>query len=134
MNRSIKFRVWDGFNRCMIYPAHDLRLQHDSSYFLKQGLQTPQQGQQFGYGRDLMAFIGIQDSEKRDVYEGDIVEWREKGDATPRAAAAIRYLESICGYSLYVPNTKYRTDFQFVDLTSLRIIGNIFENPALLNA
>lgn len=114
MNRIIKFRAWDnrkGSNTYgMNYDAQNSGYWFDFLNYPK--YYTVQQ------------FTGLKDSKGKDIYEGDITKYKSK-------IYKVDWTEWI-GEIMFVSNESV------LDITEIyydegEIIGNIFENPELLN-
>lgn len=131
--REIKFRIWDKDMKKMRICGTDT---HDSMYFDQDGnasyynLQNGCGSLPDGSGTyDLMQFTGLRDKNGREIYEGDImqdsddcyniVEWSsECGAWLVRTVMA----DGSQGY------TEHLADYNGV----WKVIGNIYENPELL--
>jgi len=129
--REIKFRAWDkerdrmildvGFvsdswfskGTCILHK--DMALIHKKDYF------------------ELMQFTGLKDKNKKKIYEGDILEDTGENKSKIMGEGIIRYLvkfEEGCftlGNGIGLRNL---TIYHNV----LEVIGNIYENPELLNS
>ncbi|MEK6878787.1 MAG: YopX family protein [Nanoarchaeota archaeon] len=105
MKREIKFRVWNKETKDMIY---NIRL-----------------GIWKGSDEGMMQFTGLKDSKGKEIYEGDIltnnwiVNW---GEIEGLEQLFIRDIAPNC-IGLIVP----------MDYKKREVIGNIYENPELLN-
>lgn len=76
-------------------------------------------------------FTGLLDCEGKEIYEGDIVS-QYQGEDWERHFK-VEWNQPRCGFWLSLPNGHFHldlTDFR----EKLRVIGNIFENPELLEA
>lgn len=132
--RDIKFRVWDNLKRCWVSNKYIWRIKTDDqgvgelfppSFFWG---QHPD-------GLNYSQFIGIQDSNNRDIYEGDILQFH-KGQAYQ---SEYEVYWGHCGFSLISAKRKGDKYGTFTkNLENLCpadkpvIIGNIFENPELV--
>ena len=116
MSREIQFRAWDIGHKRMLIPAMPL---------IGGGLSWGKTGYDAG-GRDyiLEQFTGLRDKNGKEIYEGDIISMDE---LSPRYNKVVIYKLSSFGYAdcgvHVVP-----------EFGKWRIIGNIHENPELLEA
>jgi uncharacterized phage protein (TIGR01671 family) len=118
--RDIKFRAWDEENKQMI--------QWHDTFFYDTSAVTNWSGDFSYIEMPLMQFTGLKDSNGKEIYEGDIVE----------------YQDSICdGYREYPITRKREVSYGIgvfwagsYELHKVRneavIIGNIYESPELI--
>ncbi len=145
-NRVIKFRVWDGDKHKMFYPSGEILTSNDSEYEypeIHQNIDVPSQGgfalcldkYRFSDNTAIQQFTGLLDKNGKEIYEGDIVKWFHGVEDV----AEVKYVVS------QVFNAPY-PDMCYFGVRSARlgichfqrdddytVIGNIFENPELLN-
>lgn len=136
--RDLKFRAWDG---------KEMKLAFDLS-------QNPKYWWEGNKDFPLMQYTGLKDKNGREIYEGDIVKcdnFMNKYDAVVKFGdykqdnSAGEYVSAMCtGFyaeatdpDLYtewdirvVPEYEETTSLQTYE--SVEIIGNIYENPELL--
>ena len=114
MNREIKFRAFDD-GQMLLMP---ISTNYGISRF-------------FGLLRDdavLMQFTGLKDKNGKDIYEGDILVSSYSRDTT---GTDIVLTKEIVEYEInqYTGEAKYELLF----IERAQIIGNIYENPELIN-
>ena len=105
MKKEIKFRGWDGTE--MMYPDEVPEVPFPSV----------RQGYIFAVCDILTEFIGIQDIDEKDIYDGDIVVERSKYGKT---TVVVSWRQEMCEYNIGGYAVSYK------------IIGNIYENPELI--
>jgi uncharacterized phage protein (TIGR01671 family) len=116
--REIKFRVWDGFK--MYYPSYDFQLSNCDSM----GLSCVTQGlKDCIYIEDdavIMQYTGLQDSQDKEVYEGDIIELADGNKGV------VKFSEYGCYY--------HTAKTELIGLLYWnKVVGNIYENPELFS-
>lgn len=136
MNREIKFRAWDQLSKCFIYPNSPSRQHH---FISLSGSFINFQNGSGGNEYVLQQFTGLLDKNGKEIYEGDICNIRryEHLDKTKTwiKGEVLWGCEHGWVFRSYYNDNK-NGDFygtRFVEANGIEIIGNIFENPELLN-
>ena len=158
MQREIKFRAWDKKRKKFINELAQ-NAPHESHY----GLSLTGKLVQFGISMDfqqyweweekpdeviLMQYTGLEDKNRKEIYEGDIVEFfYATGGSYPnhtgeKIVASVfwgqrKCEEQECGiYHTWLIKTKDNvlnfSSLENFDKKWIKIIGNIYENPELL--
>jgi hypothetical protein len=114
MNREFKFRAWDAKEKKMLCPLDFVEIDSNGNLFRDYKV--------------LMQYTGIKDKNGKEIYEGDIVNI----DLTCEKSL----IEYNNVYAAFIVNTSpsvilFEEDF---DQDQVEIIGNIFENPELLES
>ena len=119
MSREIKFRAWDKRHNSMEYI-------NDLYWFEENGIHD--------FNDDNYIFMqntGLKDKNGREIYDSDIVK------VTWGSGKIVFYEVKYCG-SLgyhYLRDTKNKEDDDIIciyDYSQMDVIGNVFDNPALL--
>ena len=123
--REIKFRAWDGYRMTTA----------GISFNNTTGVLG---GEVFGSKGDIqempvMQYIGLKDKNGVEIYEGDIVDAFDWGvgpeTQKPICRSVVEWDSQEAAWQLNPQPTEDRYDL----FRSLAVIGNIYENPALLN-
>ena len=115
--RVIKFRVWDRACNCMITN------ESDSKIYLTHGVISI--GEVWAtQDCELMQYTGLTDKKGKEIYEGDVVKSQDDEGDYATYKDVIQVVEFDTG-SFYPVSEKYSKYFE--------VIGNIYENPALLD-
>jgi len=127
--REIKFRAWDKGLKRMIYLSEPTVENDDFSgiifklrdYFVSA----------FSSDRiedlEIMQYTGLRDKNGREVYEGDIVRFKDWWDE--EMVGEVRYSEKDMAFTIV---NDFWDGFPMMYADDLEVIGNIYENPELL--
>lgn len=124
--RDIKFRAWDYDTNTMIYPDSKLET---IFCFDRVGLSVYQGNGSELSSFELMQYVGLKDKNRKEVYEGDIIEntdFQLKCRVGFKNGAFTKSWENSNIHLLYDSNIE---DGVMLDW---RVIGNIYENHDLL--
>ena len=114
--REIKFRAWDKRKSRMMYDGIILDMSDCSRHDMKHNFDASD-------SIELMQYTGLKDKNGVEIYEGDIVKVDEE------FFARVLYNERFTSFDVATTgNTVGFYDYG----KSLEVIGNIYENPELL--
>lgn len=144
MQDRFKFRVWDKENKCMYYPTRY------SNFTIVNGTvvkiesypiaNSAYLGKRIALEFDdtvIMQCTGSKDYNGKLMYEGDIVKiWKFSKDLYGNDKRVIKWNDTRCGFRLYTID-QYKRGIELcpqsmVNVTTIEVIGNIFQNPELL--
>lgn len=132
--RHIKFRAW--------YKPYKQMCQVESLRFDGNGVYTAVLIEEPFYDRKLVEadeivieqFTGLKDKKGTEVYQGDICSFTSK---TGKHTGVVERLDNLAGFGLRMVKNNFRYTFSNLDtmgvnLDTLEVVGNIHENPELL--
>ena len=128
-NRVIKFRAWDGETKEMFSWEQIGRLDGCTGSWCY--TSNP--------NWILMQFTSLHDSKGKEIYEGDIVAFIDAEDISTENGYDFRELQKIgtfewlderLGWHL---TNRESMEMDCIESSEIEIIGNIYENPELLN-
>ncbi len=135
--RIIKFRAWNPKENKMWHS--DFCIEHNGSVIWWQFTEGYND-----YSRavddevELMQFTGLKDKNGKEIYEGDIIKVEDAFETGIFSYFKIEFFE--CGFAYDLISNENRTgrdNFEFLNKENFNedseVIGNIYENPELLN-
>lgn len=138
MSRPLKFRAWDKINLVWLN-LFKLNIEGDGTVTSVSDLQ----GEMYGLHQvELMQWTGLLDKKGKEVYQGDVLYFNSpEGETFYEGKAAVG--THTCGYSLQpIPKLTdeeesvkgYDSSMFWHDFSKeVEIIGNIYENPELVD-
>ncbi len=152
MTREIKFRAWDKENNKWI---HDFRIHPQGMVFPAKALLDEPDGNFWLYERghgveakcELSQYTGLKDKNGKEIYEGDVVKYKnmsgfdcgwEDGDDWDKNSDTIREIVKEVKFQngeFYPKEEANIVEDGFYSWRNfdIEIIGNIYENPELIN-
>ena len=133
MNREIKFRVWDIVNKRILDYADIMTLPMWEVF--------PGTPEQRAY--EVMQYTGLKDKNNNEIYEGDVLKQVKKSSREGCGSSSYdkNNFEVVFKYGSFwlqrpYDDSVYIRDFpnidEFVGFECFEIVGNIYENPELL--
>lgn len=131
--REIKFRAWNGKEMSEPFEIEEI-CNECGTYCFSGGAHGPE----FKFGEcDLMRFTGLLDKNGKEVYEGDLVnaKYLFQGQVREIRNAPVTYLEGDGAFVFGTPGTGFVAwiEVHLNDRKEIEVVGNVFENPELLN-
>lgn len=127
--REIKFRLWSKSENCFVNP-NILEVWDESGKispyaFIKTGKLDPIYMPVENY--IIQQWTGCFDKEKRDIYEGDIIEYNN-GDTIRKGV-----VEFAAGIFFVIWPDQTDDELGYMLVSNIKVIGNIFEHKDLLH-
>lgn len=119
--RELKFRAWDK-KRKRMFAVTTINASGAVSVFIDDAGLYLLPAEQI----ELMQYTGLKDKNGKEIYEGDIVrvggKWR----------FAVAYTRAFCAFELQNLDREECMDLRHEHMKRYEVIGNIHENPELL--
>lgn len=113
--KNREYRIWDKENKRFSTMAHEEKFKNviaSENYI-------------------LVGSVGITDVFGKEVFDGDIIK-ADRGSHT--AMLIIRWNNYYNGYRAYQDKERYGRHMAISDLDTIEVVGNVFENPELLES
>lgn len=147
--RDIKFRVWDKLTKQMLFEDFHLLGEVMAFSLIDQWVKEHKEGKGLLERYNDMVFqqyIGIKDTNQKDIYEGDVVEYDETDIGGFHGLGQVEYNTDICltgapNFGLWcyklLSNKNLKESQNGIGWSSFpfnaKVVGNIFENPEIKN-
>jgi uncharacterized phage protein (TIGR01671 family) len=137
MSREIKFRAWDKEAKLMRHHEKDGRgYYHEDAEswgltiaMLVLGNMTGVRDE-FMERYDLMQYTGLKDKNGKEIYEGDVL-----SDGKEAHLYIVVWVENLASFGINKKGWAFTHFFmEAIEPDDLEVIGNIYENPELLEA
>ena len=139
--REIKFRIWDKEQKKMLKPQWEddddrgiegkakIRISTDNKIYFTLTGYVDDDGWPYEVDCDIMQYTGLKDKNGTEIYEGDIVNCIEY-----KCYGKIEWNEEEAGFYFYTlfEDGGYQEERLYDYVEELWVIGNIYENPELL--
>ena len=117
MNREIKFRAWDEVSEKMLNWNDFLDTDMKNTFIAPEST-----------GLILMQYTGLHDKNGKEIYEGDIVKYRDsRGQHIEKVI-----FDKGCFYAGMHWGSSTRVAPKLINTRITEVIGNIYDNPELL--
>ncbi len=123
MTREIKFRAWNTKEKYMYYSENYDFL----SDFVEHHIETVPQH------HEIMQYIGLKDKNGKEIYECDIIDLcHEKFPEDSKYTRIVKY--NFSSFLFFNPRNNVSSPIDKFSLENMgdHVIGNIYENPELL--
>jgi len=128
MQRPIKFRAWDG--RQMLY--RDLC---DRNWYNTEDKLVCVALPEDAHNLIIMQYTGLKDKNGAEIYEDDIITFNNNMYPYEMLKIRVEYNGERSGFSPFCENFEYENESFFDTFgNGFEAIGNIYENPELLEA
>ena len=134
MNREIKFRAWDKENKKMdavliFMVAENKTYPHSRGY-----IHNCQDWEEHGLLTNpvIMQYTGLKDKNGKEIYEGDVLHMQIKSTVNNNNIIVEIYFQN----GAFWFKGKFYSDcnWHFYNARDREVIGNIYENPELINS
>lgn len=125
MNRIIKYKAFDRINKVWLGPYTLKELTYCDKFFFD--IEEKKVSGSFD-DYDWVEFTGLTDKSNVEIYESDIVKWRNT-KTNIEGVSEVRYHSRLCRFEISDGEVWYQLNPVVIDY---KAIGNTYEHPHLL--
>ena len=135
MNREIKFRVWDKHNKkfCDWREASAIVGTDNSETQMRCGIIELNNNESSDY--IFSQYTGLKDKNGKEIYESDIIQIKDRFVMWSKSKGQIvEDVNAVVVWSGdgFIPQRLPNTRLWILDMEQYEVVGNIYENPELL--
>lgn len=120
MSKEIKFRAWDGEDMYIPEIQENEQGENINDWFTSFRNVT------------LMQYTGLKDKNGKEIYEGDVVEYLERGMKNCVGIGQVTWNKDGWNVEGFYDGSQDEPGRAFSENAQLEIIGNVWENPELI--
>ncbi|WP_082761664.1 YopX family protein [Bacillus sp. SDLI1] len=135
--REIKFRAWDDVKDRMLYLGEedDIVFEFGGSGIVATDITEDEPNFKTLHHLIYLQYTGLKDKNGREIYEGDIVRITSEDDEEEFNICEVKY----SGGAFQVDVSGLSSDYDvtavgWVEYTTIEVIGNIYEDPGLIES
>lgn len=127
-----KFRAWDGGSLCRMYQPDEVMVGNGDIWIIDE--DSVAGDWIVNNDLDLMQSTGLKDKNGKEIFEGDIVQYQNSKVPSADSKGVIRYFDNWAMFGIDIEHNEPRALFfnGLADNISLEVVGNIYENPELI--
>lgn len=135
MKRELKFRMWNPLPSKMIYELNVVMecLKQQLFHGSPDPLHIPKYDHEGEYGAVFMQFTGLHDKNGVEIYEGDIIRFTTTEGAVLTHRVWFNEELSCCMVGPVPYSKLYESGYIQPSKLVCEVIGNIYQNPELMN-
>lgn len=130
MNREIKFRIWDTKEEKFIVNETDRLANGDTKKCMSERIDFFEKSVEINANERyiILEYTGLIDKKNREIYEGDIIQFRHPFDGRIIEKTSVVYLKGQASFGIIDKSTNELPLYKITTENYAEVIGNIYEN------